>query len=108
MTDLYELNEKLIQNNCVVSLHIDIEKDTLKYNLLLTLSESENESDDGLSLYFWDVGNLQLTEFGEGLTQFMHLSISRLSSGLDRMNFSLTELEHGSISFNFASVDDMS
>jgi hypothetical protein len=108
MIDLNDLNERLIQNNCVVSLHIDMEKDTLKYNLLLTLSESENESDDKLVLYFWDVSNLQLMEFGGGLTQFMHLNIARLTSGLDRMDFALTELEHGKISFNFVSVDDMS
>jgi len=108
MTDLNELNERLIQNNCVTSLHIDIEKDTLKYNLLLTLSESENACDDRLVLYFWDVSGLQLMEFGGGLTQFMHLNISRLTSGLDRMNFALTELEDGKISFNFVSVDDMS
>jgi hypothetical protein len=108
MTDLHDLNERLIQNSCVVSLSIDIEKDTLKYNLLLTLSESENESDEKLVLYFWDVSNLQLLEFGGGLTQFMHLNISRLTSGLDRMNFALTELDHRKISFNFVSVDDMS
>ncbi|MCU7829161.1 MAG: hypothetical protein KZQ85_08860 [Candidatus Thiodiazotropha sp. (ex Myrtea sp. 'scaly one' KF741663)] len=108
MTDLHDLNERLIQNSCVVSLHIDIEKDTLKYNLLLTMSESENESGDKLVLYFWDVSDLQLVEFGGGLTQLMHLNISRLTSGQDRMHFSLTELEHGKISFNFVSVDDMS
>ena len=108
MINLHELNERLIQNNCVVSLHVDIEKDTLKYNLLLTLSASENANDDKLALYFWDVSNLQLTEFGGGLTQFMHLNISRLTSGLDRMRYVLADQENEKIFFNFASVDDMS
>ena len=108
MIDLQDLNDRLIKNSCVVSLHIDMEKDTFKYNLLLTLSESENESADKLVLYFWDVSNLKLMEFGGGLTQFIHLKISRLTSGLDRMSFVLNELEHGKISFNFVSVDDMS
>jgi len=106
--DLYKLNELLVQNNCVVSLHIDIEKNSLKYNLLLTLSESENIDANKLVLCFWDVSNLQLCEFGGGLTQFMHLKISRLESGLDRMNYVINDLEHETISFNFVSVDNVS
>ncbi|WP_086930526.1 hypothetical protein [Agarilytica rhodophyticola] len=108
MIDLDVLNERLIHHNCVISLRMDMQTESLKYNLLLTLSESEDTTSNKLTLCFYDISDLQISEFGGGLTQFMHLSITCLDSGFDRVNYVLKDKEHEKISFNFASVDDFS
>lgn len=107
MRDIERLNERLVENAFVVSIHIDIEEAALRYNLLLSLSDSEHDEQGKLVLLFYDVSNLRLVEFGGGLTQFLHLKLSRISGGLDRKNFSLNELEHGNIAFDFAAVDEL-
>lgn len=84
MIELERINEQPIGHNCVYSLHVDMESGTLKYNLLLTLSESEEPNAASLVLYFFDVSGLRISEFGGGLTQFTHLKIRRISNGLDR------------------------
>jgi len=105
MINLFELNEKIINHNCVYALAIDKEPATHKYNLLLSLGDSEFETCSKLNIYFHDVSALNICEFGGGLTQFMKLFIVRDEHGLDRVNFHLRDEEHRKIYFSFASFD---
>ena len=107
MIELRDLNERLIENSCVRSIHLDIENETLKYNLLLTLSESDNYDKSKLTLYFFDVSNLSISDFGGGITQFMHLKISRVSNGFDRIRYEITDVEDNKIFFYFESLEEM-
>ncbi len=107
MIDIDGLNAKLISNNCVISIHIDMEFDELSYSLLLTLSDSEKIGAKQISLFFRDVSNLHLSEIGGGLTQFMNLKIERLNSGLDRIRYSLIDVEGEKISFGFSYVNEI-
>lgn len=105
MTKMNELNELLVRNNCVLALALEMQERTLKYNLSMTLADSESPSARQVVLYFHDVSNLNLSEIGGGLTQFMHLEISLLNPSFDRAIYLLNELEDGKISFNFFAVD---
>lgn len=85
-------------------MHIDIEPATMKYNLLFSLSDNENFSDD-VSFYFYDVSNVKIEDVGGGLTQFMHLKISTIDVLNDRNKYMLEDIEDKKISFEFNSVD---
>jgi hypothetical protein len=100
-----EINERLIEHNCVLGLSIDIEPRTLKYNLMMTLGTSEESNCGKLHVYFYDISNFNLVDFGGGLTQFMHLKIDTDDSGMDRAYFKITEEEHDNVSFHFSSCD---
>lgn len=108
MIELESINERLIAHACVCLLHVDIERDTLKYNILLTLSESEETNSAKLTLQFFDVSNFKVSEFGGGLTQFMHLKISCINAGLDRVKYEISDIEDGKIYFCFSSFEDLS
>ena len=99
-----ELNEYIIEKNCVVSIHLDIDKKSCKYSLLMRIASFENMNEP-LTLHFEDVSNFNLSDIGGGLTQFMHLKISKLSGGMERLNYRIEELENSLISFDFVSID---
>lgn len=108
MSSIGELNERLHGFSCVVGLHLDIERESLKYNLILTLDETEAEGVKKFVICFYDVSELSLAEFGGGFTQFMHLKIEKDHSGYDRKNYRLSELEYENIHFAFADYDILS
>ncbi|MEP3243983.1 MAG: hypothetical protein ABJN40_14955 [Sneathiella sp.] len=108
MINLDELNKRLLGSNCVLGISLDMEHKSLKYNLVLTLAESEIEGAKKLIIYFYDVSELRLSEFGGGLTQFMHLKIVRNEFQHDRKVYSLSELCDEKISFSFADMDILS
>jgi hypothetical protein len=103
--NLSEVNEKLIEHNCVHGFSIDIEPEALKYNLIMSLGKSEESTCKKLNIYFYDVSQLNLIDFGGGLTQFMHLKIDKDASGMDRAYFQISENEHHNVSFHFSSFD---
>ncbi|AZC38683.1 hypothetical protein [Pseudomonas chlororaphis] len=103
-----ELNELLIGHNCVESMCVDSEEGIVKYNLLLTLAESENNDSKKIKVCFYDVSSLSVKEFGGGLTQFMHLKVSETNSGFDRARYELSDMEDEKIYclFRGFSLDD--
>jgi len=105
LNDLASVNEQLVAHNCVRLIHIDIEKVSLKYNLLLSMTATENVNSCEYKLYFYDVSNLHLSSFGGGLTQFMHLKIENNEGRLDRASFKLHDVDNDKISFLFSSFD---
>jgi len=105
LINLSEINEKLIEHNCVHSLSIDIEPETLKYNLIMSLGVSEEYSCEKFTIYFYDISRLNLIDFGGGLTQFMHLKINIDTSEMDRAYFQISEKDNHNIYFCFSNFD---
>lgn len=105
MTKVEEVNELLISHNCLRSLSIAMNQEYYSYDLTLVLSVSEDEAARTVLLSFFDISSFYCSEVGGGLTQFMHLKVRKLSSGLDRMNYQLDELEDNRLSFSFSSFE---
>lgn len=105
MKDLANINEQLIAHNCVRSIHIDIDRKSLKYNLLLSITNSENLDASEYRLYFYDVSDVRIESFGGGLTQFMHLKIDQINGQLDRSSYRLSDLESEKVSFIFSDFE---
>jgi hypothetical protein len=97
--DIDTLSRTFREHPCVKSIHIDLDNRTLKYNLLLTMIDNEEMTKSELIVYFYDIHELNLMEFGGGLSQFIHLSIMKLSQQNDRVRFKVTEKEHSSVAF---------
>ncbi|MGL4684780.1 MAG: hypothetical protein ACRCV4_17325 [Hafnia alvei] len=102
--DFNEINRILIKNNALKLIHIDIDPSTMKYNILLSLSDDE-DFNDVVSFYFYDVSNIRMEGMGGGLTQFMLLKISIIDISNDRNKYKLEDSEDKKISFEFNSVD---
>lgn len=98
MDRLDRLNNLLREQDCVMS--IDIKFNDFKYDLELVLSADESAL-DALTLNFNDVSALELSGFGGGLTQFMHLEASRVEDGLDRIRYEIRDLSGEKVSFKF-------
>ncbi|WP_298772797.1 hypothetical protein [uncultured Shewanella sp.] len=107
MIEIESLNEKLIVYNCVYSIHLDVDVDTLQYNLLLTLTESEDFYTPKFQLHFLDISDLKVADVGGGLTQFMHLQINSVNDGLERNSYRLIDCEENKVSFNFYDVKEL-
>lgn len=88
-----ELNELFVGHNCVESICVGSEGDLAKYNLLLTLADSEGCDKKRVKVYFYDVSSLSIKGFGGGLTQFMHLKVLGTHSGFDRARYELIDVE---------------
>lgn len=101
MITLENLNESLVTYSCVKKVSINLEFPACKYNLILIMQESDNEFSNEFKLVFYDVSNLELKNFGGGLTQFMHLRIIKDENGLSRIKYHLQELEEDKIYFSF-------
>jgi hypothetical protein len=103
MTSTAELNELLVSHNCLRRLSIQLNDEGLTYDVTLSMSVSENFESDVVLVRFADVSNLSSSDIGGGLTQMMHLNVSELNSGLDRIRYELNELEDNKLSFCFSS-----
>ncbi|WP_330986300.1 MULTISPECIES: hypothetical protein [Enterobacterales] len=99
-----EMNKSLIKNNVLKFIHIDIDPIDMKYNILLSLSDNE-DFNDVVSFYFYDVSNIRMDDIGGGLTQFMLLKISIIDISNDRNKYKLEDIEDKKISFEFNFVD---
>lgn len=94
-----ELNDTLIDFNVVKNLTVEINPFILSYNLTMILAESEQLFAKELTVKFEDISQLNLANFGGGLTQFMHLHITKLNDGLERQKYEIAELEDKKIGF---------
>ena len=99
-----ELAEIVSANNFVKKIQIDIDTETLKYNLLLVLDSTEQFLCP-VCIYFYDIALLNMKDIGGGLTQFMELTIRAVERGYDRLQYQLEEVEHDYISFYFHSAE---
>lgn len=104
MRTLENFNKILFNNNNLINFQLDIELDSFKYNLLLTLSK-DPLSKEKRSFYFYDVSNLIIKDIGGGLIQFMHLQIIEINNGLDRIKYLIQDLEDEKLSFGFFHCD---
>ncbi|MCK1782868.1 hypothetical protein L9Z73_00355 [Pseudomonas sp. TNT11] len=98
MDRLDRLNDLLREHDCVMS--INIKFDDFKYDLVLVLSANGSDL-DAVTLTFHDVSALDLSGFGGGLTQFMHLEAARVDNGLDRIRYEMRDVNDEKISFKF-------
>lgn len=103
MIKVSELNELLVAHNCLHALSIQLNDDGLAYDLFLSISTSEKAGADVVRIRFIDISQFASRDFGGGLTQLMHMSVSKLDSGFDRMRYQLSDLEDKKISFYFSS-----
>jgi len=98
-----ELNELLVAHTCLRGLTIQLNDEELTYDLSLAMSVSENYESDAVLVRFTDVKNFSSRDIGGGLTQMMHLNVSKLNSGWERIHYELNELEDNKLSFYFSS-----
>ena len=103
MIDIAELNELLLTHTCLRGLNIQLNDEELTYDLSLSMSASESFESDAVRIRFTDVSNFSSRDIGGGLTQMMHLNVTELNSGWDRMHYQLDELEDNMLSFYFSS-----
>lgn len=103
MSDVEGLNELLLAHNCVDLIHLDSEEGIVKYDLFITLAESETQGAKKISVVFFDVCELRVVDFGGGLTQFMDLKVTRIDDGLDRIRYELSDEEYEKIYCKFYS-----
>lgn len=103
MISLQELNELLVAHNCLHAISIQLNADGIAYDLSLSISVSEKVGADDVSIRFIDISQFTSRDFGGGLTQLMHMNVSKLDSGFDRMRYQLSDLEDKKLSFYFSS-----
>lgn len=102
---IQDINQRLISHNVVKQLNIEINPFTFYYDLILLLAESEALFADEIQLKFEDVSQLDLSNFGGGLMQFMHLTITKLNLGLERQKYEIKELEDDKIQFKCFKIE---
>lgn len=102
MINVSELNELLVSHNCLHSISIQLDEDSMAYDLSLSISVSE-KAGGVVHVKFIDVSQFSSRDFGGGLTQLMHMSVSKLDSGLDRVRYKFCDLEDEKITFYFSS-----
>lgn len=93
MIKVSELNELLVAHNCLHALSIQLNDDGSAYDLFLSMSASEKAEAEVVRIRFIGVSQFASRDFGGGLTQLMHMSVSKLDSGFDRMRYQLSDLE---------------
>ncbi|WP_426194801.1 hypothetical protein [Pseudomonas sp. NFXW11] len=103
MIEVSQLNELLFAHNCLYAISIQLDGDGVAYDLSLSISVSERAGADVVRIRFFDVSHFTSRDIGGGLTQLMHMSVSKLDSGLDRMRYQLIDLEDEKLSFYFSS-----
>ncbi len=103
MTGISEINDILCEHNCVYSVHFDALDDCSQYRIILNLGVDEKSGNHNISVTFNDVSNLKMNVNALGLVQFMHLRITPLDNGYDRVAYEIVDLEDGAISFMFHS-----
>lgn len=103
MMKVPDLNELLVAHNCLSAIAISLNDDGVAYDLYLSISTYEKAGGNVVRIRFNDVSQFTARDFGGGLTQLMHMSVSKLDSGLDRMRYQLSDLEDKKLSFYFSS-----
>lgn len=103
MIKVPQLNELLVAHNCLQAISIQLNEDGLAYDLSLSISDSENAGANVVRIRFIDISHFASRDIGGGLTQLMHMSVSKLDSGFDRMRYKLIDLEDEKLSFYFSS-----
>jgi alanine racemase len=86
-------------------LSIKLSEENLSYEILLSLTESEDFDSEGIVVCFSDISNFSSRNIGGGLTQFMHLKVLKLDSGMERLGYQLEEQEDNKLFFNFVSAN---
>lgn len=104
MTSLNDVNEQLLAHNCVRSICVEFDGQAMQYNLVLVMADSESLGAKEIRCFFYDVASLNIEKLGGGLTQFMHLKISKIDYGFDRAKYELTDEEGRGIYFTFLSM----
>jgi hypothetical protein len=105
MTSEQELSSLWRGVTLVISMHLEYDIERGSYSLALTLAENVTPLSGRVDVLFKDVGELELRSFAGGLSQFLHLSVADESDRvLDRINYRITELERGAISFTCADI----
>ncbi|WP_434677043.1 hypothetical protein M1D82_12995 [Pseudomonas sp. D4-18] len=102
MISLSELNEFLVTHNCLHAISIQLSFDRMAYDLYLSISTSEEVGAEAVRIRFTDISQFTSRDFGGGLTQLMHMNVSKLDSGFDRMRYQLSDLEDKKLSFYFS------
>ncbi|MBP5107487.1 hypothetical protein HUS97_32465, partial [Pseudomonas protegens] len=87
MTRVLRLNELLVAHNCLHAISIQLNEDGVAYDLSLSISDSEKAGADVVRIRFIDISHFASRDIGGGLTQLMHMSVSQLDSGFDRMRY---------------------
>ncbi|MFJ6089317.1 hypothetical protein [Pseudomonas chlororaphis] len=103
MIQVLQLNELLVAHNCLHAISIQLNEDGVAYDLSLSISVSEKAEVDVMRIRFIDISHFTSRDIGGGLTQLMHMSVSKLDSGFDRMRYQLIDLEDNKLSFCFSS-----
>ncbi|WP_256679492.1 hypothetical protein [Pseudomonas sp. Fl4BN1] len=103
MIKVLQLNELLVAHNCLYAISIQSNEDGGGYDLSLSISVSEKAGTDVVRIRFIDISDFTSRDIGGGLTQLMHMSVSKLDSGFDRMRYQLIDLEDNKLSFYFSS-----
>ncbi|MCL9659005.1 hypothetical protein L2088_30345 [Pseudomonas protegens] len=103
MSTVSQLNELLVDHNCLRAIEIQLNEDGMAYDLSLSISGSEKAGADVVRIRFIDISHFSSRDIGGGLTQLMHMSVSKLDSGFDRMRYQLVDLEDNKLSFYFSS-----
>lgn len=103
MIEVSQLNELLVTHNCLRGISVQLNEDGIAYDLSLSISVSEKAGADVVRIRFIDISHFASRGIGGGLTQLMHMSVSKLDSGFDRMRYQLVDLEDNKLSFYFSS-----
>ncbi|PUA41720.1 hypothetical protein C5U62_30860 [Pseudomonas protegens] len=103
MIRVLRLNELLVAHNCLHAISIQLNEDGVAYDLSLSISDSEKAGADVVCVRFIDISHFASRDIGGGLTQLMHMTVSQLDSGFDRMRYQLVDLEDNKLSFYFSS-----
>jgi hypothetical protein len=97
-----EINETLAGHRTVRRIHVDMNERTCRYDLLMELSRGV--TDDVVTVLFEDVQNLQLKDFGGGLTEFQHLAVEPDESGWERVQFEVKDIEENVVGFRCGDI----
>ncbi|MDP9502468.1 hypothetical protein Q7O60_05610 [Pseudomonas protegens] len=103
MIRVLQLNELLVAHNCLHAISIQLNEDGVAYDLSLSISDSEKAGAGVVRIRFIDISHFASRDIGGGLTQLMHMNVSKLDSGFDRMRYQLVDLEDHKLSFYFSS-----
>lgn len=103
MIEVPQLNELLVAHNCMRAISIQLNEDGVAYDLSLSISDSVKAGADVVCIKFVDISHFASRDIGGGLTQLMHMNVSKLDSGFDRMRYQLVDLEDNKLSFYFSS-----
>ena len=102
--DIELINKTLASNPDLVSLSLNIDPRSFKYNLNLTLSSSLEEDNPRINIEFFDISELNLDNLGGGLIQFHCLVVQKLDEQWDRKRFLISPLEDSSASFKCSDI----